>query len=90
MTMKLVGYWRDGGDGGGSIHLYNTLDELKADQFAPDEWTPEAECERKFQSVLDGDNPYEDGEISNVTIEVTIQPDGTVRLGKSLYLHYGQ
>lgn len=89
MPTKLVAYWQDGGDGGGSIRLYNTLDELKTDKFNLDEWTSVAECERKFQSALEGDNPYEDGEISDVTLELTIQPDGTVRLSKSLYLHYG-
>lgn len=90
VKIPIVSYWSDGGDGGGSITLYNTLEELKVDRFAPDGWGPIEECERRFQSALAGDDPYADGEISNLTLELEVGKDGSIRLSQDLHLHYGQ
>lgn len=58
----------DGGDGGGSTTIYPDLETLKKEHFF--EWIdkdsdPEdiAEAEHKYQLALEGNNPYEDGEI---------------------------
>ncbi len=91
MTLKLVSYYSDHGDGGGSITLYNTLKDLRDDRFNPDYFDSPDDAEKHYLSALNGDDPYEDGEIDeNVSIEVGANADGTFRLTKPLRLHYGQ
>lgn len=90
LKLNVVAYWHDGGDGGGSTVIYNNLDELREDQFKPGKWTSKEDCEKRFQSALSGESPYEDGEISNTTIEIESNADGSLRLAKSVHLHYGQ
>lgn len=90
MTIKVVAYASDGGDGGGSIFVYNTLDELREAHFKPDEQNSKADCEKRFQSALNGYNPFDDGEIINTCIEIESNADGSMRLAKPLFLPYGQ
>ena len=90
MKIPVVTYWSDGKDGGGSLRVYNTLDELRENLFKPDEWTTKEDCQKRFQSALDGDNPYEDGEIGETELEIEALSDGSMKLAKSFYVHYGQ
>ncbi len=90
-TINAVAYYRDGGDGGGSFYVFNTLEELKASMFPVDTYHTREEQDKKFQSVLDEESPYEDGEICKVNIHLQESPDGTLRLAKPFpFLHWGQ
>ncbi len=90
IKIKAVSYYSDGGDGGGSITIYNSLEELRKDRFEPDDWTTPEECETKFQSALDRDDSYEDGAIDDVTLVFEPNADGSFRLAVPIHLHYGQ
>lgn len=89
MKINAVAYWSEGGDGGGGISLYNSLEELKKEQFDPENFETPEDAKERYQSALNHDD-YEAGEISNVIIEITVGPDGVARLAKDLYIHYGQ
>ena len=87
--IKVVALFKDGGDGGGSVRLYNSLDELRDNYF--DDYDTVEERQAVLDEVLSGHDPYENGEINqNVTIEVETSPDGTLRLVGSVFLHFGQ
>jgi len=91
-TINVFTYATDGGDGGGNIQIYNTIEEIKAeiyDDFGEEEDELE-EAEEKFQSALSGANHYEDGEIGQAEIQIEIGEDGKAKLASSLYFHYGQ
>jgi hypothetical protein len=82
-TINAVGYYSDGQDGGGSIYIHNNLEELKAYHFSDDE--------ERYESALNGDNPYEDGEIdTDVSINIEIDEQGNARLTDHIWFHYGQ
>lgn len=90
--IKVVTYWSDGGDGGGGVSIYKTLDNLRKDRFNPEDYTHDTkeEADAAYQSALNRDDPYEHGEIGNATIQIEVSDDGSLRLAKDFYVHYGQ
>lgn len=95
-TIEAFGIVVDGGDGGGRTTIYPTMEELKKEEFFDyiDEDSDQEdidEAEEKFQSALNGDNPYEDGEISSELIQIEIDDEtGEVTLAKQLSFSWGQ
>lgn len=86
-TIKVYSYSKDNHDGGGSVTLYGTLEELKDTEF---DYLEGDEREEKFRSALHGDNPYEDGEIDTESIVVEEDDNGKWALKHPVTFHFGQ
>jgi len=84
-SIKLVTRLQDNGDGGYTLHGYNTTDELVADH-------PSCKNGRvSGAAVLNEHDPYENGYIGYSTIDVCVDTDTQeVTLGKPLHFHSGQ
>jgi len=68
---------QDNGDGGYSLRVYNTEEQLLNDS--------NAKTMEDFE-----DNPYELGYVESTNIKLKRGPDGEFRLNGSLYMHSGQ
>lgn len=93
-TIKAFAYLIDHQDGGGSTTIYPSLDALQRDRFSwegkyPDCETKE-ESDAKLQAVLDEEDPYENGEIDETTIEIEQLEDGTFVLAEKIHCSWGQ
>ena len=86
---------QDNGDGGYSVHAYNTEQELLDAHHKYEEAPPE-DRERVAREILNEDDPYENGYISRDAIEIEVIFDGTTlpidppKLSKPLHFHVGQ
>jgi hypothetical protein len=85
--IKVYSYMSDGGDGGGNVSVYGSLEELKADCF--DHFDSDEERDEAFQAALDGESMYDYGEIDEDTLELE-EVDGKLKLVNSLFFHWGQ
>lgn len=91
VSIPVITYSVDHGDGGGSVTHYNNLEDLRVDRFSPDHLycTPE-EAETKFQACVNGDDPHELGEIGNETLLIEVDSAGVGKLTSPLRVHWGQ
>lgn len=81
---------QDNGDGGYGIHVYNSLEELVQDhRLVKDENLSAADLERITKEIVDEDDPYENGYISEEQIEIVIE-NGVPRLKDKVHFHAGQ
>jgi hypothetical protein len=93
--VKIVGFYTDGGDGGGGFTVYNDREHyLREEREYEAKYPTLAEfrtttAEERWDRAKSGDSPYEDGELAAVTIELE-EVDGELRLAKSFTLHWGQ
>ncbi len=90
---------QDCGDGGYTMYVYNTEEEMLDDhplsrefkqvegkwQQVKKELTPE-----KKQEILTEDDPYENGYIGHDTIKVNIDDNGNAKLAEKMHFHVGQ
>jgi hypothetical protein len=93
--ISMVGIIVDGQDGGGRTTFYPSLEELKEEEFFDyvdkDDEDEVAEAEEKFESALNGDNPYEDGEIVYNKLKVNFDDEsGEITLAERVSFSWGQ
>jgi hypothetical protein len=82
----------DGGDGGGGTKIYPDLEALKLAHFTHiNSWDDSQErLDEQFESALNGDDPYEDGEISDTEFEIEITDSGEAKLIGVIRTSWGQ
>jgi hypothetical protein len=85
VTIPVVTCMIDGQDGGYTMNVYGTKQEMVDDHFDGEEPT-----EEEIQYFLDGEDEYENGYIGSDTIQVEVMADGSVKLASSLSFHAGQ
>lgn len=89
-TIEAATFYQDGGDGGGGTSIYPNLEALKADRFSEDDYDSQEEADAAYQAVIDGDDPYGNGEIGSVSIEIEVDENGVPSLADDFYIHWGQ
>jgi len=86
-TLPVITRLQDCGDGGYSLFVYNSEEELLADH-------PLAEdgelTDQQKKDILTEDDPYENGYIGREEIEIEVDEQGVPRLASGLYFHCGQ
>ena len=97
IEIPVVTRLQDNGDGGYTMRIYNTEDELIADHPKSKKWDSEAKTYVKVElteeerlEILDEHDPYENGYMGSNTITVEVNEDGTYKLAKSLSFSAGQ
>lgn len=90
---------QDNGDGGYSIYVYNTAEELLQDHPKRRTWAKKddgtygyvdnAFTQEAKDKILNEDDPYENGYISNSTLEISLE-NGVATLTKMAHFHAGQ
>ena len=89
---------QDGGDGGFTIHFYNSEKEMLDNHPLGRKWEmvdgkmvnhTVALTEQQEKDILLEDDPYKTGYITKKTIELE-SIDGKLRLVKGLSIHFGQ
>lgn len=76
LTLKVLVHHVDCGDGSTSAHFYNDVAEFKAD-LAAGGWDPDT----RFDEIESGEDPYENGSLSECNIEVQYDVDtGTAKI----------
>lgn len=85
LTLKVFGFARDHHDGGGSVTFYNSQDEALHDNF--DDYDLGMTFEEYSKIVLNGEDPYEYGEIREATLSIDLS---TGKLVEPFYASYGQ
>ncbi len=95
-TIRLVTRLQDDGDGGYGFHGYNNEDDLIKDHPLSEKWddklnkTVHVELSpEQRKSILDEEDPYENGYIGTQYIEVEVI-DGVARLSRPVWFHCGQ
>ena len=93
--LKVVGFYTDGGDGGGGFTVYNDREHYLREEREYEAKYPKlaqyrtTTAEERWAKAESGDDSYEDGELATATIEVE-EDNGELRLAKSFTLHWGQ
>jgi len=81
-TINAVSYYLDGQDGGGTSWIFGSLERLQKERGISDE---------RLQEILDEEDPYENGEISDTEIQVEVDTETLeVTLLGSIRSHWGQ
>lgn len=87
---------QDNMDGGYSIKLFNTMDEMLAAHPAVIAYIrrnpppPADAIESLKNDIINGDDEYEYGYITKDSIELEQNADGSYRLAKPISFHVGQ
>jgi hypothetical protein len=89
-TLKVCVRVQDNQDGGYSVIAYNSEDEMLADHPALEDLEDDDEIEEIKAAILGCEDEYENGYISEDTIEIEIGDDGVAKLFKPLTFHAGQ
>jgi hypothetical protein len=84
ISIPVITRLQDNGDGGYTLHAYNSQDELIADHPRADEMTDELRAD-----ILNEDDPYENGYIGSDTIKIVKVGNG-YQLAEKLSFHAGQ
>lgn len=86
IQVKVKAFYMDGGDDGGGFSLYNDKEHYIKEES---KYSSPEEAEERWDKAESSYDPYEDGKISDVTIELE-NDRGNWKLTKSCYLHWGQ
>lgn len=87
-SIPVVTRLQDNGDGGYSMYVYASEEEMLADHpLASD---GEVIDEKIKKAILTEDDPYENGYIGTDTINIVVTTDGKLLLAKPLHFHAGQ
>lgn len=87
VEMKVVTRLQDNGDGGWTMYLYNSTEDMVNDHPLMEDG--ELTYEEVEVVVLGEDDPYENGYIGSETIMVNVD-NGVATLAQSVSLHVGQ
>lgn len=94
ITIKAIGFYTDGYDGGGGFTVYNDKEHYIADMLEMKKGMGEyamtrEEIEANWDRAASEEDPYEDGELAPVTIKIK-EKDGKYQLAEPIDLHWGQ
>ena len=88
-TIPVITRLHDNKDGGYTMYVYNTQEEMLADHPLSEDGEHELTQEEK-NSILYEDDPYENGYLGKDTISVNIDEQGHAQLTGRLRFHAGQ
>jgi hypothetical protein len=77
VVLNLTAHHQDCGDGSNYVQFFNSEEDLI--EYAKREWEWEDD---QIQSMLDGDDPYENGAVSDAQIKLSVSDDGTITLAE--------
>lgn len=84
-TIRVYTRMQDNQDGGYTFYGYSSQEELIKDHPRYDEMTDELR-----EEILSEDDPYENGYIGTMPLEVSIDENGKVHLIGNICAHVGQ